>query len=90
VPAPPIKTGADKAKDADNSDLTWLPLDPLEARPTMPVSNAGKQDISLETVCTTAKDALGQISLISMTNLIPMKSWNLLIRLPKSATSSTQ
>jgi len=89
VPAPPTETGVDKAKDADNSGLTWLSPDLLKARPTTPASNAGKQDTLLETICAAARDVLEQTSSISMTNSIPTKSWNLLIRLPKSATSST-
>jgi len=59
MPTPPTGTGMGKAKDADNSDLTQLPPDPLEAQPTMPVLNVGKRDISPKTVHATAKDTLG-------------------------------
>ena len=89
MPAPPIETGADKAKDADSSGLTWLLPDPLVAQLTMPVSNVDKQDTSLETVRAIVKDALEQISSISMMNSTPTKNWNLLIRLSKSETNST-
>jgi len=90
MPAPPIETGVDKAKDADSSDLTQLPPDPLVAQPTMPASNVDRQDTSLEIVCVAVKDALEQTSSISTMNLTPTKNWNLLIRSPKSETNSTQ
>ena len=83
------KTGTDKAKDADNSDLTRLPPDLLEERPTMPVSNVGRQGI-LPEIVHVAEDVLGQTLSTSTTKSIPMRNWNLLTRLPKSATSSTQ
>ena len=74
----------------DNSDLTQLLPDPPKAQPIMPALNADRQDISLGTVRAAAKDALERTLSISTMNLIPMKNWNLLIRLPKFATSSTQ
>jgi len=88
--APPIETGADKAKDADSPGPTQLPLGPLVAQPTMPALNADKQDTSLEIVHATAKDAPEQTSSTSTTNSTPMKNWNLLTRSPKSETNSTR
>jgi len=90
VPALPIETGADRIRDEDNLDLMRLPLDLPEAQPTMPASNADKQDTSLKTAHVAAKDVMEQTSSISMMNLIPTKNWNLLTRLPKSVTSLTQ
>jgi len=89
-PALLTEIGMGKAKDADNSALMQPLPDLHEEQPTMPVSNVDRQDISLETVHTATKDVLEQTSLISMMNSIPTKNWNLLIRLPKSATSLTQ
>jgi len=89
MPVLPIETGADKAKDVDNSGLMQLPPDLLVAQLITPVSNVDKQDTLLETVCAIIRDVPEQISSTSMINSIPMKNSNLLIRLPKYGISST-